>query len=275
MKMVRCNAMSALVDEESATAAPASAGVTTTTYMSMPMVRCNAMSWTDETEGLLKVLVTRRDLVTGAVTVTDEQAVPRAHFTGTVAEKRFMERKWCEKLRQAMSRVEKRRHRKGRGARRQTPVQEGRAADGGAAHQGARLERVRPPARGFGDAQGGAGRGVPERGARAREEQGRETWLECLLKGIRESERLAVHLRRWGSAAPRRASSWWSGRQSTRTRSRRTMRSEKKLQGGFDAQAISAAEQQAHGGVAGVAIAKREGDARGRAPSPCSCCGME
>jgi hypothetical protein len=42
------------------------------------------------------------------VTVTEEQTVQRARFTGTVAEKLFMERKWCEKLRQAMSRVEKR-----------------------------------------------------------------------------------------------------------------------------------------------------------------------
>jgi hypothetical protein len=42
----------------------------------------------------------------------------------------------------------------------------------------------------------------------------------------------------------------------------------KKLQGrGCDAQAIAAAEQQAHGGVTSV-IAKREGDARGRAPAP-------
>jgi hypothetical protein len=77
--------------------------------MPVPMVRCNAMALTDEAEGRLKVLVTRRDLVTGAVTATEGQAVPRAHFTGTVAEKRFMERKWCERLRQAMSRVEKRR----------------------------------------------------------------------------------------------------------------------------------------------------------------------
>jgi hypothetical protein len=44
---------------------------------------------------LLKVLVTLHDLVTGAVTVTEEQAVLRAHFTGTVAEKHFMESKWC------------------------------------------------------------------------------------------------------------------------------------------------------------------------------------
>ncbi len=32
----------------------------------------------------------------------------RARFMGTVAENHSMERKWCEKLRQAMSRVEKR-----------------------------------------------------------------------------------------------------------------------------------------------------------------------
>jgi hypothetical protein len=50
--------------------------------------------------------VTRSDPVT--VTVMEEQAVQRAHFTGTVAEKHFMERKRCQKLRQAMSRVEKR-----------------------------------------------------------------------------------------------------------------------------------------------------------------------
>jgi hypothetical protein len=81
MMMVQCNTMSALVDEESASAAPTSAGVTN---MPMPMVRCNAESWTDEEEGRLRVLVTRRDLVTGAVTVTEEQAVLRVHFTGTV-----------------------------------------------------------------------------------------------------------------------------------------------------------------------------------------------
>ncbi len=49
--MLRCNAMSALVDNESA-AASASVGVTT--YMPVQMVLCNAMAWTDETEGLLK-----------------------------------------------------------------------------------------------------------------------------------------------------------------------------------------------------------------------------
>jgi hypothetical protein len=81
--------MSALVDveldeEESATACASSASVGVTN-MPMPMVRCNAMSWMDEEAGRLRVLVTRRDLVTGAATVTEEQTVQRAHFTGTVA----------------------------------------------------------------------------------------------------------------------------------------------------------------------------------------------
>ncbi len=73
--------MSALVEEESATAAASSesAGVTaTSTDMPMQMVRCNAVSWTDEEVGLLRVWVTRRNLVTGAVTVTEEQTVQRA-----------------------------------------------------------------------------------------------------------------------------------------------------------------------------------------------------
>ncbi len=70
--------------------------------MPMPMVRCNAVSWTDEEAGRLRVLATRRDLVTGAVTVTQEQAVhlrSMKRFPGTVAEDRFMERRWCERLR--------------------------------------------------------------------------------------------------------------------------------------------------------------------------------
>jgi hypothetical protein len=99
MTMVRCNAMSALVEEEeSAPAAGASSacvGVTTNNITPMPMVLCSAMSWTDTEAGRLRVLVALRDLITGATTVTEEQAVQRAHFTGTVAEKRFMERRWC------------------------------------------------------------------------------------------------------------------------------------------------------------------------------------
>ncbi len=104
--MVRCNAMSAPVDGESAAAASASVSVA---YMPVPMVRCNAMAWTDETEGRLKVLVTRSDPVAGTAAMTEDRAMLRARFTGTTAEKRFMECKWCEKLRQAMSRVEERR----------------------------------------------------------------------------------------------------------------------------------------------------------------------
>ncbi len=46
--------------------------------------------------------------------------MPRASFTGTAAEKRFMEHKWCEKLWQAMSREAQEHHyRKGSGARSQ------------------------------------------------------------------------------------------------------------------------------------------------------------
>ncbi len=65
-------------------------------------------------------------------------------------------------------------HSKGSGALCQAQVQEGLAADRGAARQGARLERarVRPPVREFGDVQGASGRGVPELGVRACEEQG-------------------------------------------------------------------------------------------------------
>ncbi len=108
--MVRCNAMSVLVDEEESATAGASSASAGVTNMPMPMMRCIAISWTDKEAGRLRVLVTRRDLVTGTVTVTEEQTVQRAHFTGTVAEKRFMESKWCEKLWQAMLRVDKRKH---------------------------------------------------------------------------------------------------------------------------------------------------------------------
>jgi hypothetical protein len=92
--------MSAFVDEEERAAAAAGAssacvGVTTNNnIMPMPMVRCSAISWTDAEAGRLRVLVARRDLVTGETTMTEEQTVQRAHYTGTVAEKRFMERRW-------------------------------------------------------------------------------------------------------------------------------------------------------------------------------------
>jgi hypothetical protein len=66
----------------------------------MPMVRCNAIARTDETEegGRLKVLVTRSDPVAGTTVVTEKQVTPRSRLTGTAAERRYMERKWCERL---------------------------------------------------------------------------------------------------------------------------------------------------------------------------------
>ncbi len=100
--------MSAFVEEEesapsAAGAHPACVGVTTTNNsMPMPMVRCSAMSWTDEEAGRLRVLVALRDLVTGDTTMTEEQTMERAHYTESPAEKRFMERRWCERLQQAM-----------------------------------------------------------------------------------------------------------------------------------------------------------------------------
>jgi hypothetical protein len=111
MTMVQYNAMSAFVDEEES--APSAAGASSacvgvTTNMPMPMVRCSAMSWTDTEAGRLRVLLALRNLVTGETTMTEEQTMERAHYTVTVAEKRFMERQWCERLRQAMLRVDKR-----------------------------------------------------------------------------------------------------------------------------------------------------------------------
>ncbi len=64
------------------------------------MVRCSAMSWMDAESGQPRVLAVLRDLVTGDTTMTEEQTVERAHYTGSPAEKCFMERRWCERLRQ-------------------------------------------------------------------------------------------------------------------------------------------------------------------------------
>jgi hypothetical protein len=67
----------------------------------MPLVRCNAMAWTDETEdggALLRVLVTRHDPVAGTTVVTERETMPLAPLTGTANEKRYMARKWCERL---------------------------------------------------------------------------------------------------------------------------------------------------------------------------------
>jgi hypothetical protein len=67
MTMVRCNAMSAPVEEEeSAPAAGASSAcvavTTNNNIMPMRMVRCSAMSWMDAEAGRLRVLVARCDL---------------------------------------------------------------------------------------------------------------------------------------------------------------------------------------------------------------------
>ncbi len=76
------------------------------------MVCCNTMVWTDETvDGLLKVLVTCSDPVIGAAVTTAEQTMQRMALTGTPAKRRYTERKWWERLWQAMLRVQKRKSR--------------------------------------------------------------------------------------------------------------------------------------------------------------------
>jgi hypothetical protein len=191
-----------IIDDESAAAAAVS--VSGVTNMPVAMVRCNAMAWTDEAEGRLKVLVTRSDPVAGTMMV-EEQAVPRARFTGTAraAEKRFMELKWYEKLWQAMSRVEK--HKSiitnravERAAKRQCKKDEhqtgallAKASDWSAhvfdpkcadsvTRKAALVEECLSEAR-----------------ALAKSKGEKLPWLECLSKGICDSGRLAAHLRRW------------------------------------------------------------------------------
>jgi hypothetical protein len=113
MMMVPCNnAMSMLVDED--TSSGAAASVISSCRSHMPMVCCNAMAWTDETkEETAEVLVTLSDPVTGAPLTTAEQSMPRTAPTGTPTEpeRRYMERKWWERLWQAMPRVHKRKSR--------------------------------------------------------------------------------------------------------------------------------------------------------------------
>jgi hypothetical protein len=80
------------------------AAVVSSTW-AVPMVRCNAM---DETEGLLEVLVTRSDdFVAGTAVTTEEEATPRMPLTGTLAKRRYMERKWWEESAVAMPRLPK------------------------------------------------------------------------------------------------------------------------------------------------------------------------
>jgi arginine decarboxylase-like protein len=131
--------------------------------------------------------------------------VQRAHFTGTVAEKRFMERRWCERLRQAMLRVDKRKRNASiraveRAAKRQCKKDERQMEallarmrnwtahmfDVNCANsvtcKAALVEECLKDARAVAKS---AGEKLP--------------WLECLPKGIRESERQlsASHLKRW------------------------------------------------------------------------------
>ena len=96
MMMIRCNAMSMPVHEDDA---PSGAANVSCSNGAMPMARCNdaTMAWTDAEERL-KVLVGRVDPETGATVVTEERTVPPLPLTGTKAERRYMERKWCEKL---------------------------------------------------------------------------------------------------------------------------------------------------------------------------------
>jgi hypothetical protein len=211
MIMIRCNAISALVEEEESAAAAAGAssacvGGTTINIMpmlSMLMVRCRAMSWTDKEAGLLRVLVARRDLVTNTTTVTEEQAVQHAHFTGTVAEKRFMERRWCERHRQAMLRVNKHKSNASiraveRAAKRQCKKDERQTE--------ALLARMRNWTAHMFDVKCAISvtckaalveECLKDARAVAKSADEKLPWLECLPKGIRESERLAGHLKRW------------------------------------------------------------------------------
>jgi hypothetical protein len=100
----------------------------------------------------------------------------------------------------------------GRGARRQAPVQEGRAPDEGAARQGARLEgaHVRPFERGISEAPGGAcqGPGVPAGGALACEEQGLDA-AEAEVPAERDSREQAAGAVREAVGAVCRAQDGW------------------------------------------------------------------
>ncbi len=88
MPMVRCNAVSAFVEEEERSAFSAAGGASSSSAQ-----HCSAMSWTDAESGQPRVLAVRSDLVTGDTTMTEEQTVERARYTGSPAEKRFMERR--------------------------------------------------------------------------------------------------------------------------------------------------------------------------------------
>jgi hypothetical protein len=256
----------------------------------MQMVRFNAMLWTDEEVGLLRVLVTLRDLVTRAVTVTEEQTVQCARFTGTVAEKCFMERKWCEKLRQAMLRMEKRKciattRAVERAAKcqckkdkRQTEALLAKARDW-SAHvfdpkhadsitcKAALVEECLSEVR---EVAKSTGKKLP--------------WLECLPKGIRESEHLVEHLRLRGEQAAK-AGEFVVELEAEHENEILTDDDDEeelyKLQGIKDEDATrrrSPLRSSRHTAASAASPSSRNTRVtrtRAAAPRPCCCCGME
>ncbi len=148
-------------------------------------------------------MVARRDLVTGMTTVTEEQAVQQAHFTGTVAEKCFMERLWCKRLRQAMLRVDKRKRNASiraveRAAKRQCKKEERQTET--------LLARMRNWTEHIFNSKCAISvtckvalgeECLKDARAVAKSAGEKLPWLKCLPKGIRELERLEAHLKRW------------------------------------------------------------------------------
>jgi hypothetical protein len=96
----------------------------------VPMVRCNTMPWTDETEGQMKVLVTRSDPVTGTAVTTEGQVMPLMALTvvtGTPKEALHGAQLVAEAVASdaARSEAKESQHCEGGGARSKAPVQEG------------------------------------------------------------------------------------------------------------------------------------------------------
>jgi hypothetical protein len=194
MMMIQCNAMSMPVHEDDAPSGGANVSSSSNA----------TMAWTDtEAEERRKVLVARVDPVTGATVVTEERTVPPLPLTGTKAERRYMERKWCEKLWRAMPRVQRRKSLDvarvlERAAKRQCKKRKDevplRAKD-----EDWRAHVFDPECADSVTRKAALVKECLDE-ARALAQNGGEKlpWLECLPKGIRESARLAAHLRRWG-----------------------------------------------------------------------------
>ena len=206
MMMIRCNAMSMPVHEDNTPSGSSGGAANVSSNGPMPiMARCNAMAWTDtEAEVRRKVLVMRVDPVTGATAVTEERTVPCVPLTGTKAERRYMERKSCKKLWRAMPRVQRSKNLDvarvlERAAKRQCKKKDERQSRMGA------LLRAKDEDWQAHVFDPKCAESVTRKAAlvkecldkaRALAQSGGEKlpWL----KGIRESERLAAHLRRWG-----------------------------------------------------------------------------